>query len=703
MHQPSVKPPKLRWDKLNDMQINAYQNRLSSLLSVPTSFPASSALQASAALPASAAFPASTAIQASTFPASMTNPAPTAFPASTEFPASIAFPAPTAFPTSSAFPATTALPAPLSVPCDRCHCEMQQCKTAIQSHYDFLINSLTRAAAPLPRSKSGVEKSWWSPTLTNLRSQSIEIHKLWLDQGKPHTGPIQQERLRVRASYKKALKMAQRAPKQEAWNRLHTTMASNDRDKFWKSWRSLYSKNKSHLSPVVDGKTTKKEIADSFCQTFQKNALPNDEQKVNEVNKKFDLAYETLQSSHSSNCKCDSYNITLENVVDAIHTLKMGKSLDDDGISAEHILFASFSFLTELHKLFQSMLKHSFVPSQFSRGTIVPVVKDHQGNRGDVSNYRGITISPIISKIFEHALKHVFHDFLSSCPWQFGFKKRNSTTNALYCLRQTVDYYVENGSRVFCAFLDASKAFDRLIHSGLFLKMIRNGVPKIFIDLIVYWYSNILCRVRWDHEDSSWFHMKAGVRQGGVLSPSFYSLYVDELVEILQKLSVGCYIKKLFMAAILYADDMALLAPSIKGLQLLLDHCSAYCKEWDICLNTKKSKVLYFDKRCGNRFVPNINGLPLEWVESWTYLGVKLVSAKQFGCTVVDRIKKFYKCANAIFRIEGRSDDLIMLKLVEAHCVPILTYGIETARIADRNERSKIRAAYNSIFRRIIG
>ena len=84
-----------------------------------------------------------------------------------------------------------------------------------------------------------------------------------------------------------------------------------------------------------------------------------------------------------------------------LHTLKMGKSLVDDGISAEHILYASFSFLTELHTLFQSMLKHSFVPSQFSRGTIVPLVKDNQGNRGDLSNYRGITISPIISKVFK--------------------------------------------------------------------------------------------------------------------------------------------------------------------------------------------------------------------------------------------------------------------------------------------------------------
>ena len=90
-------------------------------------------------------------------------------------------------------------------------------------------------------------------------------------------------------------------------------------------------------------------------------------------------------------------------------------------------------------------------------------------------------------------------------------------------------------------------------------------------------------------------------------------------------------------------------------------------------------------------------------METWNYLGMNVVSAKQFRCSISDRITKFYRCANAIFRIEGRSDELIMLQLVEAHCVPILTYGIEIARITDRNERSKIRAAYNSVFRRIFG
>ena len=55
------------------------------------------------------------------------------------------------------------------------------------------------------------------------------------------------------------------------------------------------------------------------------------------------------------------------------------------------------------------------------------------------------------------------------------------------------------------------------------------------------------------------------------------------------------------------------------------------------------------------------------------YLGVCLMSSKKFKCSVTDRIQKFYKCANAIFRIEGRSDNLTILSLVESHCLPILT------------------------------
>ena len=112
---------------------------------------------------------------------------------------------------------------------------------------------------------------------------------------------------------------------------------------------------------------------------------------------------------------------------------------------------------------------------------------------------------------------------------------------------------------------------------------------------------------------------------------------------------------------------------------------------------------MYFGKKCNNLFAPILNGKPLQWVDSWNYLGVTLMSGRRFGCSATERIRKFYRCANAIFRIEGRSNDLTMMKLVESHCVPMLTYGMEVAYFSDRRERSKLRAAYNSLYRKIFG
>ena len=144
------------------------------------------------------------------------------------------------------------------------------------------------------------------------------------------------------------------------------------------------------------------------------------------------------------------------------------------------------------------MLQHSFVPNQFRSGFMIPIVKDTHGNHGDSSNYRGITISPISSKIFEHALKIIFSEHLTTSPYQFGFKKKSSTIDSLYCLKECVNYYIENGSHVYCSFLDASKAFDRLVHPGLFIKLMDRKVPKIFLDIIISWHNGLLCRVKWD-------------------------------------------------------------------------------------------------------------------------------------------------------------------------------------------------------------
>ena len=339
------------------------------------------------------------------------------------------------------------------------------------------------------------------------------------------------------------------------------------------------------------------------------------------------------------------------------------------------------------------MLLHSFVPKQFQSGTIVPIVKDRHGDQGDLNNYRGITIAPIMSKIFEYVLLSLFQPFLSTSQYQFGFKKKSSTSHAIYCLQETIDYYTHRGSNVYCSFLDASKAFDRLVHTGLFIKLLRRKTPLLFINIIVFWYSELQCRVRWGSAYSDWFGIMAGVRQGGILSPIFYCIYVDEL-------GVGCHMSNLFLSILLYADDMALIAPSLRGLQKLLSVTEEYCRTWDIMLNAKKSKNMFFGKKY-NLAPLQLNGKNIEWVDTWSYLGVTLKTHSHFNCCIDDKVKSFYRSANGILRIEGKSNEMVMLQLLESHCLSILTYAIEVIHVVNRDERRRLRVAYNSLYRKV--
>ena len=581
------------------------------------------------------------------------------------------------------------------------HCEAGECKVAIQNEYDRLVNSIKLADSFLPRHRKGREKHWWSSELSDLKKQSIDIQRLWQAEGRPNQGSTYHERLRVRAAYRLAIRQAQKEPKQNSWNQLHTALESCDSNRFWHSWKSLYNKNNHSYSSIVDGCTSKPAIAESFKCAFKRNSEPNNQSKVNDLNTRFASRYSDFCSQHQSECKCGSYHITLENVIDAICSIKTGKCADESGLSAEHFHNAPLALLHRLTALFNQMLIHAFVPTDFRLGFMIPIVKDSKGSHSDVSNYRGITISPVISKIFEHVLKIVFSEHLVTSAYQFGFKKNKSTSHALHCFRETIDYYIENGSRVYTSFLDASKAFDRLVHSGLFIKLMDRNIPKSLLDIIITWHDGLMCRVRWDGVFSDWFSISAGVRQGGVLSPDFYNIYVDELISILQQAGVGCHFHQIFAAAIFYADDIAVLAPSVKALQLLLDLCHTYCIEWDILLNATKTKNMMFGKGTKPSFLVKIDGSDIPWVDKWKYLGVTLQSGRSFGCCAKEKLKSFYRALNSILRIEGRSDELVRLQLLEAHCLPILTYGIEIFHIADRNDRRQLRVAYNSIFRNL--
>ena len=94
------------------------------------------------------------------------------------------------------------------------------------------------------------------------------------------------------------------------------------------------------------------------------------------------------------------------------------------------------------------------------------------------------------------------------------FKKNLGCSHALFAFNETVRYFMNNNSHAFGAFLDISKAFDKVLYNGLFKKLL----------LLKYWYGHLQCAVRWNNALGNWFSILSGVRQGGVLSPVLFSI-----------------------------------------------------------------------------------------------------------------------------------------------------------------------------------
>jgi len=101
------------------------------------------------------------------------------------------------------------------------------------------------------------------------------------------------------------------------------------------------------------------------------------------------------------------------------------------------------------------VLRHSYVPSIFRYGIVKPILKNKHRDNTSIDMYRGITLTPVISKLFEAILLVIYENSLYSDPLQFCFKKNTSCSHALFGFTEAVRYYTKHGNKVFCAFPDA--------------------------------------------------------------------------------------------------------------------------------------------------------------------------------------------------------------------------------------------------------
>jgi len=337
----------------------------------------------------------------------------------------------------------------------------------------------------------------------------------------------------------------------------------------------------------------------------------------------------------------------------------------------------------------------------FGEGVIVPLLKDKNGDLSSSENYRGITINSIIAKIFEACILHKFDKYFYSHDLQFGFKSNFGCSAALFGVQQVAKYFSTRGSYVHIACLDASKAFDRVSHSRLIRKMQDRGFPECFVQLISNWYSKLSSVVRWNGIYSTAFKVLAGVCQGGILSPLFFNMYVDGLIENLEHSGFGCYIKHSFLGCFMYADDIILLSPSSYGLQCMLHTCAGFGAQHNIVFNIKKSVyAVVGKKKLDFSNSPCLYQSPLPRVDTFKYLGVNFRADDVLLVECNEIKRKFYSACNTLFQRAKYCTEPVKLQLVKSFCVPLITYCIGALALS-KQTLQQLSVCYNDAFRKI--
>ena len=161
---------------------------------------------------------------------------------------------------------------------------------------------------------------------------------------------------------------------------------------------------------------------------------------------------------------------------------------------------------------------------------------------------------------------------------------------------EVIGYYNVNKSSV-----DASKAFDRVNYCRLVAELLKRNICPLLLRLLLFMYTRQSLRVMWGNTVSSEFTVSNGVKQGEVLSSILFAIYTDGLLKRLEETGVGCHMGSRFTGALVYADDITLLAPCKSALSVLVSVCEKYASEFDILFNGSKSKLLLFKGRFSNR------------------------------------------------------------------------------------------------------
>ena len=344
--------------------------------------------------------------------------------------------------------------------------------------------------------------------------------------------------------------------------------------------------------------------------------------------------------------------LELAEFLDEFYSLKRHKSPGYDGLTSEDFLSlipkdspedepnaeAKLNALKNIFVILESFWFNETVPRDFKRTILRPFLKNEGKDHSNPDNYRPISLLNTLMKIYEGIIAKRITQFFEKnnvlSPFQVAYRQNRSAFDNILILHEIfLEYrFYKVGPRgglskkpLYLVFLDFKKAFDTVIRNLLFKKLCAAGIRGKILRVIQNLFSKNPANVVVDGFLSPEFVINRGVLQGSKLGPILFNLFINDLLEELNRSNLGAYIGPLHFAALGFADDIVLISDTPDKLQQLLEICSSWTQKNQMAFKTSKCKVMILNGTCSNaRFT--LDNVALEIVSEYKYLGTVMNS-----------------------------------------------------------------------------
>ena len=570
------------------------------------------------------------------------------------------------------------------------------------------IHTATAAAVPGKAQRRGNHKQMrrWSSELAAAVKHSKLMHYQWKQLGRPQDNHPAW-RARKRAS--RSVRRVQRVQAATSRAKLLTEISeASYRDP--KLFSKLVQKQRTSVCTatglMIEGKliTAEDEILNHWADYYEALATPKHE----DTQEATIVPLLRLLSGNNP----DTLEVSTQQVRAAVANLNNNKAPDRQNICAEQLKLLPDCSLDTATRLFNRIFAERTVPESFKQAYKLPIPKKGKDNKIQ-DNHRGITIAPIFGKLLEIlCLESGISQDICQNELQFGFTGGRSPTMASLVITEAIAEARATRTPLYVASLDAKKAFDVVDHDRLRIKLFNTGINRRIWSIIDDLYVGGQEVIRIGGAHSREYVVRQGVKQGGILSPSLYKLYISDLLDGMRTARMGLTIGTIYLGTPACADDVILASSSKTELNGMIGVNDAFAERnrYELHCNPdpklSKSSVtaLHVPKNCLREEVEfKIRGTTLPVTPDFTHLGLNWRQGA-INPDVQKHVTSARRTAYSLLGagLHGRNglDPAASFKLITLYVIPTLLYGLE-ATILRRADFNKLETFYRGLLRQV--